>query len=174
MVYYFVIVSCRHIIEDYCERSMLAFAQPLTEFSTNNILDEDRLADEEFASANKDSNGDAANKDNEDTNIDGNSSSTVVDAEGESSSAKTSPNKVKMSEVQQWKKDNVVAILQAGQVVTANFKFADLLHFIGETHIQSCEVSILIFILFKCVYVDSTIMKIVCMYVYMYVYICAL
>ena len=132
---------------------MLAFAQPLTEFSTNNILDEDRLADEEFASANKDSNGDAANKDNEDTNIDGNSSSTVVEAEGESSSAKTSPNKVKMSEVQQWKKDNVVAILQAGQVVTANFKFADLLHFIGETHIQSCEVSILLYILFKCVYV---------------------
>eukprot|EP01036_Dinobryon_divergens_P038791 gene38791-50987_t len=83
----------RHIIEDYCERSMLAFAQPLTEYST-----------------------------------------TEVDSSG-----KISPDKVKVSEVKKWKKDNVVTILQAGQVTVANFKFADLLHFIGETHIQSSE-----------------------------------
>ena len=155
-----VIASRRHIIEDYCERSMLAFAQPLTEYSTSNIVDEDKLADEEFAAAaataaatttdTNDPNTEINNTTTTTTtttNIDTTSSSTVMEAEVDSS-GKISPDKVKVSEVKKWKKDNVVTILQAGQVTVSNFKFADLLHFIGETHIQSSEVG-----MYVCMYV---------------------
>lgn len=120
-------IQKRHVTENLCERSLLAFTRPLTEYSASAVNEEDAKADEEFARLTTSSN-----------------TATGDEKKGEEAIGEGHNSGDKMmvdSPLEAWKKENFLKALNGeGGIIQQDYKFADLLHYIGETHIQSVEV----------------------------------